>query len=119
MQHPPAGATIGAVIGLIATVWLGASIPSWWAGTSSISPTSPPPAWPWSAALWRRNLYGLLACVTTVTFGALAILAAYVSAAASNALIVLCVASCAVWLLELALARPRFLIPPRWRPEQD
>lgn len=92
------------------------AMPRWWHGSSELGPESPPLGWTLSPQLWRRLAYGLSVSLPMLALAALAVLLSRVSLAAANTLLGPVVVLAFLWVTEVFFARPRFLIPPSWRP---
>jgi hypothetical protein len=119
MSRAPVPVLVAAALMLLLVVIAVSQMPSWWRGTAKVSPKRPPLGWPMSAAYWRRMSFGLTIGLPMVGFGALAVLFTRVSTTAADAMVWIAVALAVVWLGEVLFARPRFLIPPSWRPDRD
>jgi hypothetical protein len=110
--------TISAIVLLVVMVPVCArQLPAWWSGRSTISAEVPPTSWPWSVGLWRRVAHGLVTSVVMLIVGAAAVLASSFNETASTALTIIAAILAGLWGVQLLFARPRFLIPPPWRPE--
>lgn len=92
------------------------AMPGWWRGSSQLGPENPPLGWTLSPQLWRRLAYGLSVSLPMLALAAVAVLLSRASVTAANALLWPVVVLALLWLSEVFFARPRFLVPPNWRP---
>ena len=95
------------------------ALPRWWLGSSQLSPENPPLGWTLAPGLWRRLAYGLPVSLLMLGLAAVATLVSQVSTDAADALLWPVLALTLLWLTEVLFARPRFLIPPSWRPARQ
>jgi hypothetical protein len=119
MKAAPGPVLVAAAAMLLLVAVAVSQMPSWWRGTSKVTPTRPPLGWPMSAQRWRRLSYGLTIGVPMMGVAALAVLLTRISTTAADAMAWIAVALAVVWLGEVLFARPRFLIPPSWRPDRE
>ncbi|MGL5829670.1 MAG: hypothetical protein ACRC0L_08900, partial [Angustibacter sp.] len=93
------------------------ALPSLWRGKSSMHPDRPPSGWVWGPNTYRHWSWGVMLSPPILLACSLALLTPKISQTLAGVLLLVTLALTLIWLSIMLFARPRFLIPPSWRPE--